>query len=319
VTMEQIIEHIETAEQGVAGVEEEEKNEKNALAGGAEGAKAKAPVEPDHQIDFDEFVCLFPVRVARLKALQDRIKHTMEHAAGVSKTFGFSGPEAHKWVATLEHEKQCIDKVANNCGKGESKEETEEAVKALKKHVHRVSEYLRHPPGPADAKHMAQLFQGTMKRSRGKTKKTDKDFYGWDSFMQDQAVKEFWGNLVQDEMRLLRQAYIKDTKNGDHVDHMKANDAAETVTVKLADVISWATSQIEEYESFVEVLADVEKPMPFITFSSRGLQKHGEDDGDDDDEEDGERNDDDTNTSNIFTRVFNKVRGSVRQSTRTAN
>merc|ERR1711959_568947 len=129
------------------------------------------------------------------------------------------------------------------------------------------------------------------KYGHGSRPKDDCDVYGFDSFMQVQAINEHWGGLIADEMRMLRHAYIRDSKNGDQIDYIKAHEAAEGCVQKLDLVFLWARQQLEEYETFIEVLVDTEVPLPTVNISSRGLQSHG-DDGDDDNDEDGDGDDD---------------------------
>lgn len=259
-TFEQILEHIEAAEDEIQGHVRKEKENKDEMK--------------DAKLDFEEFVHLFPVRLKRMKLLQERTDANHQYAELSQQLFQSVQMEAHQWLKQLQAEISTVDKLS---GLVVNKDEAEQAVKDLKKRFFRISEYLRHPPGPYDAKTMGQLMQGVKAKTKAQKRNSRNDMYGFDSFMQDQAIKEYWAGLIVDEMRLLRQSVMKNAGNNADIDHFKVHDAAETAILKLDLIIEWTRSQLEEYESFVEVLADIEAPMPTMTLSSRGLQHHGED------------------------------------------
>jgi len=296
VTLEQIQEHIaqaedaaEDAENGVPKVEGQltEKQLKE--------AEPRVDKENDNMIHFDEFLRLFPVRVQRMKDMADRIQGTHDHANHVHKLYLKAHTQAQTWLKQIEDEKKAVEKLALVICSRPDKQDAEQAVKDLKRHIHRVGDYLRHPPGPVDAKGLAALMQADKKKKHKDQEKGQEtkdtglhDVYGFDSFMQDRAIKECWAVLCNDEVKTMRHAMIMETNGSKDmvVDTYKAADASETLGKKLTEIVSWANFQMEEYHSIVEVLVDPEPPTPFVTFSSRGLQKHGEDAEDEDGEQD---------------------------------
>merc|ERR1712178_423577 len=249
---------------------------------------------------------------ARMKCLQDRLDSSASSGEHIQNLFGKLEPDAKKWLQHLEDVKHNIEKLSNVLCNRDAKEDGEQAVKDLKKYVHRIAEYLKHPPGPHDMKTMAALMQGTNHRKRKKKGNEEGEGYGFDDFMQTQALKEFWGTLVSEEMKNLKHAIIKDNKTGtEQADQYKAHDACDTVIAKINEILVWANAQMEAYQAFVEILADPEHPMPLVTFSSRGLQHHG-DDNDDDEDGDGDGDGDaDEQIGNACTRLLAKFRAKV--------
>merc|ERR1719215_1499594 len=131
---------------------------------------------------------------------------------------------------------------------------------------------MKNPPGPHDMKTlmtMTQIGGRKKKRNRGPG---ESDTYGFDTFLQDQAIKEFWGSCVNGQIKALKHATAKDTKTGvESSDQYKAHDASDTVIVKINEILAWAGGQMEEYRAFVEVLAEPECTLPTMMLSSRGL------------------------------------------------
>jgi len=309
-TLEQIIEHVAHAEAEIEEVKRASVMAKTPTSPTSPKDTKNAENEKevkDHKIDFEEFNRLFPVRIARMKAMEDRHEEQRTSAEEAQKLFEGVCPEVADWMATLDHEKKVIEKYGGhmNGSHDKDKEELEQALKELKKHIHKIGEYLKHPPGPSDARNMATLMAGNSRRKR-KVQKSfeERDVFGWDSFMQDQALREYWGSHVQDDLRTLKHAIIKD-KAGDTIDTYKAHEAADTVMQKIGEIEAWTKQQMEEYRSIIEVMIDVEPPMPVMAFSSRGLQKHGDEGEDEDGEEDAA---DDQDDGNIVTRFLGKFR-----------
>jgi len=276
-TMDEVVAHIESAELGIAddcGTQ-------------------------DHQLDFDEFIHLFPERMKKLHALDDRAKSTRDHSDGLGDQFSLVRNDAHDWVKALDRE---IDNIRDLSARTvDRRQNSTQCVHDLKKHFGRVKDYLRKVPGPSGFHEIEanckekQKKQVTdeLKAAKGKKAKKDKtanqqsDTYGFASFLQDQALLELWPVIILNEVKLLNAAMSIGKKASDGVpvaaaeggvDQYKAHDAAESVVKKVQDVLTWAAAQLEEYESFVEVLTSPETPMNTLSYSGRGLQNVDDDD-----------------------------------------
>lgn len=310
-TFEQIVEHVQAAEQHAR----KSMRRLSSAANGGQYEDVEMPPQvegKDITIDFQEFVRLFPVRVKRLQSLQDRVDRSQIFACHTQDLFATVEPEAKKWFQHLEDVKHSIEKLQVVLGDRDNKEGADQAVKDLKRYVHRVSEYARNPPGPHDMKTLMSQIGGRNKKKRNRGP-GETDTYGFDTFLQDQAIKEFWGSCVNEQIKLLKHATSKDAKTGaESIDQYKAHDASDTVIVKINEILAWAGGQMEEYKAFVEVLAEPECSLPTMMLSSRGLQHHGDEADDEGDGEEGEGVVDEQ-TGNVCSRMLVQCRtGSCR-------
>jgi len=265
-TQEQVLEHIAAAE-GNAGADD--------TAG-------------DHRIDFDEFEALFPVRVERMKKLQERKEATQSQGNELGDQFDRHIEDVKDWIDAVEHE---LHNVIRITGSAAFDKDAANCVKQLTKHFKKISDLLRRPPGKHDEKRLQQMWAELHKQA-GKDKKKKKkgvDMLTYDSFVQDEAFKAMWPQLIAQELRMLKQSIVtdktrladmKDSSGG--VDHCRAHDASEGMQHKVEEVLKWVKQQFQEYQSFVDVFRTaVEPSMPRVNFSGRGLQKFG-DEADDD-------------------------------------
>jgi len=253
-TYEEVVSHIELAEKDVGG---------EGNAGG------------DHMIDFTEFCALFPVRIQRLKKLEDRRK--LVQAQGVRLDGQLSGlaPQATEWTSILQEQLDHLNTVMAT----EIDKDRLQAVKAIKNHFRRIAKALRSPPGPGDTnKLLYRITKMSHKRQKGQRFKHGEDLYGYDSFIQDRAVEETWTHLVNSELKELERGVVtKDEDGKPQVDHFRALDLAERVVQKAERVLSWTAAQHQEYTSMVEVLdTALEDPMHALPYSSRGLRQQAE-------------------------------------------
>mmetsp|Transcript_127245 Transcript_127245/g.245411 ORF Transcript_127245/g.245411 Transcript_127245/m.245411 type:complete len:922 (-) Transcript_127245:119-2884(-) len=269
-TMDEVIAHIEAAEGDQGG-------EEQAAAGGKQ-------VQSDMQIDFDEFCALFPVRVQRIKNLEARLANTKSKASELGKHLDDSVERVQAWIDKLQNSTEELKEITQ---RGLDKDGSQ-GIKDMKKQIQKINEALKSPPGPHDVKAMIANGGSPVKKiKKGKKGKGAGISFGYDSFLQDQAMMKMWPQLIFDEIRMLKQAVIIDKQAGEQIDHFKAHDAAESVLNKIDNVLNWSRCQFEEYQAFVEVLRTLEEPMPDIVYSSRGLMLRGdaEDDNDDNDED----------------------------------
>lgn len=272
-TMAEVMQHIEEAEIDVG----------------------KGETGKDRKIDFDEFVALFPVRMAMTKTLQARVDSVADRATDLGDRFDAFAQQAKDWMALL---KDCLGKVQTLSRTGLDKDNAMAGVKEMKKQFFKISEALRCPPGPnnieqltkssaAAAKRKAAAKKHTGKHSRNssKEKPIDEEVLGFDSFLQDQAAYHMWPTLIAPELRMIKQSIIVE-KDKESVDHLKAHDAASTVLTKVTLVLEWAKGQFEEYQAIVEILrSSLEKPIPHLMYSGRGLRRSGEEEEVDDEED----------------------------------
>jgi Ca2+-binding EF-hand superfamily protein len=262
-TLEEVVAHIAATEQHLG--EDEQKGSED--GGGGDGT-----------IDFDEFVRLFPTRVARVKALEDRIHDTQVVGNQLKTRFVGFKSKIRKWVKSLEEEKDEIEKSMDNFMQKKGDDE----VNNLKQKFKVVSTMLGHPPGPATAEDHSNNFKTFLRnRKKNSGKKSKFECFGFDSFVQDQGITGFWSILIDDEKRKFKASVLQESNNETHIDHFACHDAAERAASKICDVIEWTKTQLEEYESFAEVLTDMEIHLPQLPYSSRGLMHNMEEAADD--------------------------------------
>eukprot|EP00931_Biecheleriopsis_adriatica_P041557 TRINITY_DN23743_c0_g1_i1.p1 TRINITY_DN23743_c0_g1~~TRINITY_DN23743_c0_g1_i1.p1 ORF type:complete len:873 (-),score=222.78 TRINITY_DN23743_c0_g1_i1:62-2680(-) len=197
ITMEDVLEHIESAE---LGVEEED-------------------AVQDHAIDYKEFVQLFPVRVARMNQIKERHHRSCEASETLSTLFIRSNPFIQKWMHTLEEAVLTIHDLGNKAVDNRNVH-ADEAARGLKRQFAKVEEGLKHPPGPLDAQEM-------MARYKSQRAKNSITTLGYDSFLQDQALKHSFNTVIMVEMKALKAAL----REARRVDSWKAYDAAAFVNI----------------------------------------------------------------------------------------
>jgi len=268
-TLEEVVLHIETTEQNVGGDGEDKKDEEG--GGGSDGT-----------IDFNEFVRLFPTRVARVKALEDRIEGSQRSANELRNRLVTVKAKLRKWVKTLEDEKEDIDKLLFD-----RQVTSEQRLPALKHRFKMVASLFGHPPGPATAEEHNANFKSYMRNRKNKNgKKAQGDVFGYDSFAQDQSHNSFWSILIEEDRKKLKGAVIKESSTEVHIDPFAVHDAGESVANKISEVVDWTKAQLEEYESFAEVQTDLELKLPQIPYSARGLMLQNSENAKEDAEQD---------------------------------
>mmetsp|Transcript_104311 Transcript_104311/g.185460 ORF Transcript_104311/g.185460 Transcript_104311/m.185460 type:complete len:922 (-) Transcript_104311:33-2798(-) len=254
ITMDDVLAHIEEAEGGI-------------------GDDADGDGAQDHVIDYSEFVQLFPVRVSRMAKMRDRFEGARQTQEHLSKSFTDLQPHAERWIRMLDQTVLTIQDLASKAVDNRN-ENAPDAARSLKKYFAKIDEGLKTPPGPADAAEM------TAKYKSNKSKKSIAVF-GFDSFIQDSAILDNWNILITLEIKALKSALTQTTKVGSGVDAWKAHDAADSVSLKINDMLKRVKAQMEEYSSFTEILSLNESLMAGVNMSSRGLRpRPGEDEDD---------------------------------------
>jgi len=208
--------------------------------------------------------------------LLDRVEATHAHADDLGARFAGVKSDIVTWMEELATEQDEVVRLSVSV----LREETEmDSVKDLKRHFRTIGALLSHPPGPASATRHISKFRKHAKGQElqkkvkgGKTKKSEIGTYGFDSFVQDESVRGYWPMLMQDDMRRMKGVVVK-SSDAVEVDSPVAFDVAENVMRKIDEVLSWSKNQLEEYQSFVEVLGDMETPMPDIPHAPRGLRR----------------------------------------------
>lgn len=262
-----------------------------------EGAAAQAAgADQDHQIDYSEFCELFPVRVKKMKALTDRMSSERQSSENIGTQFNGILGSIKQWIAKVEGSINQIRQLSEKTL--ERSEQGNAAALSLKKEFMKLDELLRNPPGPADSTEFEQMVVAKRKDmvrkdnlSNSKKKAQDKflveirDFFGFDSFLQDQALHDQFCTMVTNDLRNLKQALNVSNKISNNVDQVKAHDAAENVCLKVGDALAKTKGQMEEYSAFVEAMTAPEAMLLSGTggpqLSGRGLRARcGEDDND---------------------------------------
>uniref|UniRef100_A0A6U6LXC3 Aurora kinase n=1 Tax=Zooxanthella nutricula TaxID=1333877 RepID=A0A6U6LXC3_9DINO len=265
--------------------------------GAAEGANE------DHQIDYAEFCELFPVRVQKMKDLTGRIATERSLADDQTGRFRPYSAKVEHWVTKAEGLVKTISELSLKCL--ERTETGNEAARAMKKEFGRIEDLLRNPPGCIPAEELEQMIaakrkellkqkekekgQAGMKDKDKKAKKDNgvdnRDVYGFDSFLQDQALQDNFVSVVAPDFRNLRTALNTTGKLTNNVDQVKAHDAAENLCTKVGLVVKKARGQLQEYMAFSEAMEEPEASLlqgtGGVQLSGRGLRvRQGEDDDD---------------------------------------
>jgi len=252
-TMEEVVKHIERAELDIESDEEDENMQ-------------------DHAIDYNEFVQLFPVRMARMGALKDRMLTSKSQWEDLTRSFESVSPEVDKWLRHIDTTLLTIRDLASKAVDNRN-EYAGDAARGLKLQFAKIDEGLKCPPGP--------ITQPEMQAKIKLGKKGLAQFYGFDTFMQDQALVENWHNLVSAEIKNLKAALAVNSKISGGVDSSKAHDAADSLSMKVKDLLGRVRGQLEEYASFADVLASPEALIGTCSLSGRGLRpRNGEEEDD---------------------------------------
>ncbi|CAE8674245.1 unnamed protein product [Polarella glacialis] len=197
-TMEEVVKHIERAELDIESDEEDEHMQ-------------------DHAIDYNEFVQLFPVRMARMGALKDRMLTSKSQWEDLTRSFESVSPEVDKWLRHIDTTLLTIRDLASKAVDNRN-EYAGDAARGLKLQFAKIDEGLKCPPGP--------ITQPEMQAKIKLGKKGLAQFYGFDTFMQDQALVENWHNLVSAEIKNLKAALAVNSKISGGVDSSKAGSGA---------------------------------------------------------------------------------------------
>lgn len=259
-TIEDIHTHIKHAEVGVRDGENDDDN--------------------DDKLDYGEYAQLFPGRVRRLKGLEDRVAATHAHARECQKQLESVSREIYSWIQTLQEETKMIDKlglVLSQPGKLGDEGSGAATVKEVRRHFDKLAQMLAYPPGPSDIeKRAAALHKKKVRLKRKSSKGNDLEFIenGFDIFLQDHAIHAYWPTLLEAERKSLKLCVEVDPEFGvTKCDIYKAGDAVHDGLKKIDEVLDWTHHQLEEYESFVDVMLNTEAGLHNMVYSGRGLPK----------------------------------------------
>lgn len=236
---------------------------------------AEGEAEDDQKLDYNEYMQLFPGRLRRVKAVEDRISFNLSGAEQLQQKFDSVKDKVRSWMKALDSEATAMNKLSSSLDR-----EGVATFRELKKRLAKVATLLQHPPGPKDLQHQMEVHQAQQRRRRKCSKELSTPLsaeYGFDSFVQDHAVHCFWPVLVDAERKMIKHAIHTDNAGHDYVDVFKVSDAVQFVVKKIDEVLEWTRYQLEEYESITDVLSNAECGMHSMVYSGRGLQKHKDD------------------------------------------
>jgi len=220
------------------------------------------------KIEFEEFARLFPERCRRLQGLQERLAATHLCGEKLGERLGCVKDEVHEWIKSLEEKHKAVgqlcpvllEKHKKGCPRHARDEESMKAISDLQGTASDISKYLEHPPGTRRQPTMTAQEDLKVEHS-----------YNFDSFVRDRASKAHWTSLIKGERHKLKESVVHDERLGTGIDRPAAYQAASNIITKVDKVLGWTKSQLEEYESFVEVLTNIEAPIPEVALSRRGL------------------------------------------------
>jgi len=270
VTLQDVIAHVEAAEVGAA---------------------QKGHATTDLQIDYAEFVQLFPVRQQRVSALENRITATWNEQKSLVARYEETLEAREEWVRRMEQGANKIADLADHTVDRHAN--STDAAREMKQQFTSMEAGLRNVPGSLVMENLGGGMLHNDSNASPKAKRRamllghieqqEPDGFRYDSFLKDMAEGHHWASLISAEVKMLRQALSVATKFSGAVDQLKAHDAGEAAVVKLKEMLKQAKGQMEEYDAVVEAMAEPEARLSHIRFSGRGLRarsgKHVDDHG----------------------------------------
>jgi len=235
--------------------------------------------EQDHQLDFQEFTCLFPERCRRIDEIQERIDHSVSRGKDVNIRYQGVKHDIRSWVRFLQ---DCIKDVTQSrvyvadpyCSMANRKE----GLDLIARIAGDLTEAVKGLPGPYDdfpslVRKGPNAIKGNRITKQEGLQTKEGYFYAFDGFLQEHAVRSEWAFLFLPDQKYFAKVIQKRKDKGPlkEVEYAEVVKGVDDFMFKLRQVYNWSSGQSEEYDSFSLVLSDMEKPIGELSVSGRGL------------------------------------------------
>lgn len=234
-----------------------------------------AAQEQTQELNFEEFERLFPRRVARLQDLERRAQNSRETAQDLREQFEGVRSEVEAWMRKLESACCSLEEFMT-AEEPRFIQERNKVHDGVQSGIDAACQQLHAVPGPF---HLPDERKKRQRSSRGSGSKTSNPeiVYGFSTFMQEIAMELNWPELLNEESANMARVIRKREASVMHnFDNTKARRCTETAVRKLHEVLKSSSSQLREYDAFVDILEREENAMPRMPASGRGLGRRVE-------------------------------------------